>query len=113
MQALQESITSLHDFLLCMQNNLTFEANLQLNGGFVALHNDSLIDSPVEPGDTVTYSWLVQEDNGPAEDDVSSIAYAYASNADATANLNAGLFGAVVINRQVNDCFKRSNIKLP
>lgn len=65
------------------------------------VHNESLIDSPVMPGDTVTYSWLVQSDQGPAVDDISTVAYVYASNVDAKGNLNAGLFGAIIVSSPV------------
>lgn len=84
-----------------MQNNLTFPTNIQLGGGFWPLHNDSLIEEPVDPGTTVTYSWLITESNGPAASDVSTVAYAYRSNADYTADMNAGLFGAVVVAKKV------------
>lgn len=84
-----------------MQNNLSFPANLQLSGGFVPLHNESLIAAPVEPGESVTYSWLVTESNGPAENDISTVAYFYGSNVDAVGDLNAGLYGAAVVSRKV------------
>lgn len=66
------------------------------------MHNASLIDSAVEPGDTVTYQWFVQPENGPESLDLSTVAYAYGSDVDATANTNAGLFGAVIIGNKVN-----------
>lgn len=80
---------------------MSFPANLQLSGGFKPLHNESLINAPVDPGMTVTYQWLVTESNGPAANDLSSVAYSYGSNADPTGNLYAGLFGAVTISREV------------
>ncbi len=83
------------------QNNLSIPVNLQLSGGFVPLHNESVIDAPVEPGESVTYNWLVTESNGPAENDVSTVAYFYGSNVDSVADLNAGLYGAVVVARKV------------
>lgn len=84
------------------QNNLTFEANLQVSGGFIPLHGADLIDGGVENQTTVTYQWVVNEDNGPAENDMSSIAYSYSSNVDPIGDLYAGLFGAVVIARPVS-----------
>lgn len=85
-----------------MQNNATFPNDLQLSGGFIPLHNLSLIDGPVEPGMTVTYQWLVSGDNGPAADDLSTIAFTYGSSADPVADLYAGLYGIVVIARPVS-----------
>ena len=84
-----------------VQNNLTFPANLQLDGGFIPLHDADLIDGPVENGTTVTYKWLVAEDNGPANDDLSTVAFAYSSNNDPMGDLYAGLFGVTVIAREV------------
>ena len=84
-----------------VQNNLTFPANLQIAGGFIPLHDPELIDSEVENGTTVTYQWLVTEDNGPGAKDLSTIAYVYGSNADPVADLYAGLFGVCVVARQV------------
>ena len=66
------------------------------------LHNESLIDASIDPGTIVTYSWLITEANGPAPNDVSTVAYAYRSNADYTADMNAGLFGAVVVAKKVS-----------
>ena len=87
---------------VCLQNNANFSNNLQLIGGFVPLHNASMESAPVEQGEMVEYSWMVQENNGPANDDMSSIAYVYGSNVDYTAHVNAGLYGAVVIAREVS-----------
>lgn len=67
------------------------------------LHNESLIDSPVEAGDTVSYSWLVQEDNGPSATDMNTVAYVYGSNVDSTGDLMAGLYGVVVIAKPVSN----------
>lgn len=85
-----------------LQNNVSVPVNLQLSGGFVPLHNESLIDAPVEPGQTVTYSWLVTESNGPDIKDVSTVAFTYSSNVDAVGDANAGLYGALVISRKVS-----------
>lgn len=86
---------------LCLQNNLTFSANLQIAGGLIPLHDEDLVDAEVENGTTVTYKWLVTEDNGPAAKDLTSVAYSYGSNVDPVANLYAGLMGVCVIARQV------------
>ena len=76
--------------------------NLQLGGGLVPLHNDSLVDAPVSPGDTVTYAWLVPEASGPAAADMSTIAYVYTSSVDVVADVNAGLMGPLIIGSGVS-----------
>ena len=73
------------------------------------MHNASLIDSIVEPGDSVTYTWYVQPTNGPESADLSTLAYVYGSNADPTANYNAGLFGAVIIGASVHFSYYHAN----
>ena len=84
-----------------MQNNANTSFNLQLNGGFYPLHNASLADEGVEPGDVVEYRWSVQAVNGPTDEDMSSVGYVYGSNVDPTGDVNAGLYGLVVITRPV------------
>lgn len=67
------------------------------------LHGADLIDAAVENGTTVTYQWVVNENNGPAELDLSTVAYKYGSNekANPVGNLFAGLFGVAIIARGV------------
>ena len=97
-----------------MQNNLSFEANLQVSGGFIPLHASDLIDGSVENQTTVTYKWVVNEDNGPAENDASTIAFSYSSNVDPVGDLYAGLFGAVIIARPVSSsCYFPSQLAIP
>lgn len=88
-----------------MQNNANTSFNLQLNGGFYPLHNASLADEGVEPGDVVEYRWSVQSVNGPTDGDMSSVGYVYGSNVDPTGDVNAGLYGLVVITRPVRSHF--------
>ena len=60
----------------------------------------------------MTYQWVVNEDNGPADNDMSTIAYSYSSNVDPIGDLYAGLFGAVVIARPVRLLCKRYSTAL-
>ena len=66
------------------------------------VHNESLIDAPVENGTTATYQWIVAADNGPADNDLSTVAYSYSSNVNPVGDLYAGLFGALIVARPVS-----------
>jgi hypothetical protein len=85
-----------------VQNNLSDPVNLQMGGGLVVLHNESLVDVPVNPGDTVIYSWLVPDDSGPGGVDMSTITYIYTSSVDVVGDVNAGLMGPLIIGRGVS-----------
>ena len=55
----------------------------------------------VAPNQTVTYTWHVPPGSGPGPGDFSAVAYTYRSTVDITAHENAGLFGAIVVERPV------------
>lgn len=56
-------------------------------------------DDHVPPGGTFTYRWFVPERAGPGPADPSSIPWLYHSHIDPTADVNAGLVGAMVVTR--------------
>jgi FtsP/CotA-like multicopper oxidase with cupredoxin domain len=53
----------------------------------------------VGPGGTQTYRWPIREQDGPGENDGSSILYTYQSTVAQTADENAGLIGPLIVTR--------------
>lgn len=54
----------------------------------------------VSPGQTFTYTWSVPERAGPAPGDVSSILWVYHSHFVEPRDMNAGLFGPIIVTRK-------------
>ena len=92
--------------LLWAQNALNFPANISPGGG---LHQVAPFKGghAVAPNQTLTYTWRVPTHSGPGPSDFSAVAYTYRSTVDITAHENAGLFGAIVIERPVRACFRQ------
>jgi FtsP/CotA-like multicopper oxidase with cupredoxin domain len=53
----------------------------------------------VPPGKCFDYSWIADEDSGPASGDLSSKVWWYHSHVDAVAGTNAGLLGPIIVTR--------------
>ncbi|KAL4429029.1 hypothetical protein ABPG77_006068 [Micractinium sp. CCAP 211/92] len=84
------------------RNLLPFPANLMLDGGLelVPATAGSAARDPeaaVAPNATATTRYYVPESAGPAENDLSTIAYTYTSSVDLVGHPNAGLIGVVVV----------------
>jgi len=71
------------------------DVNLFAFGGLSSKSDSRL---KIEQGETHTYRWFVYEENGPAEDDSSSVAWQYLSTVR-VADSSFGLIGAVIISR--------------
>jgi FtsP/CotA-like multicopper oxidase with cupredoxin domain len=54
-------------------------------------------DDGVKPGGTYTYRWSVTERAGPGPMDGSSVLWMYHSHVDEAADVNAGLFGPMIV----------------
>ena len=54
-------------------------------------------DDGVAPGSTYTYKWSVTERAGPGPMDGSSVLWMYHSHVDEAADVNAGLFGPMIV----------------
>lgn len=83
------------------QNALPFPANMAPGGGLHQVLPAKGGGHMVAPNHTVTYTWHVPLHSGPGPGDFSAVAYTYRSTTDITAHENAGLLGAVVIERPV------------
>ncbi|KAL4440358.1 hypothetical protein ABPG75_003359 [Micractinium tetrahymenae] len=84
------------------RNLLPFPANLMLDGGLELLPaagtaGISGAEAPVAPNATATQRYYVPESAGPAQDDLSTIAYTYTSSVDLVGHPNAGLIGVLVV----------------
>ena len=86
------------------QNALPFPANMAPGGGLHQVAPAKGGGHMVAPKQTLTYTWRVPAHSGPGPGDFSAVAYTYRSTADITAHENAGLFGAIVIERPVRAC---------
>lgn len=53
----------------------------------------------VPPGQCFDYTWIADEDSGPASGDLSSKVWWYHSHVDTIADINAGLLGPIIITR--------------
>ena len=89
---------------LWAQNALPFPANMAPGGGLHQVAPAKGGGHMVAPNQTLTYTWRVPAHSGPGPGDFSAVAYTYRSTADITAHENAGLFGAIVIERPVRAC---------
>jgi FtsP/CotA-like multicopper oxidase with cupredoxin domain len=54
----------------------------------------------VQPNETFTYTWIVDEDAGPGPNDPSSIVWLYHSHVMAEEEINLGLIGTLVVTRK-------------
>lgn len=86
---------------LVFKNKLAFPANIMLDGGLELLPAGGApslaAEAPVAPGAQATYRYYVPESAGPAEGDLSTIAYTYTSSVDLVAHPNAGLVGVLMV----------------
>jgi FtsP/CotA-like multicopper oxidase with cupredoxin domain len=67
-----------------------------------AMYNDGTAladkaDDAVSPGERHTYTWMVPERAGPGPDDPSSIVWMYHSHFVEPRDMNAGLFGPIIV----------------
>ena len=89
------------------KNNTRFPASIHPHGVFYTKSSEGAnYDDGTAGGDVVapmgeyTYTWLVPERAGPAENDPSSIVWPYHSHNNTTADTNSGLIGAIIITRK-------------
>ncbi len=96
---------------IVFKNNVAFPASMHPHGVFYekdsegAPYNDGTgpedkKDDAVAPGLTHTYVWQVPERAGPPEGGLSSAFWMYHSHADEFRDVNAGLFGPMIITRK-------------
>lgn len=95
---------------IVFRNNVPFAASVHPHGVFYdkdsegAGYSDgtgdaSAIDNGVPTGGTHTFTWPVPERAGPREGGRSTVLWMYHSHADEVADVNAGLFGPMIIGR--------------
>ncbi|GFH26138.1 uncharacterized protein HaLaN_24237, partial [Haematococcus lacustris] len=64
--------------LVAAENRLPFNVTFTPDGGLVTL-GDTVYGAVVEPGQNLTYSWVVPQQAGPSKADLPSVAYTYSS----------------------------------
>lgn len=53
----------------------------------------------VDPGETHTYIWEIQQDQGPTDGDSQCLTHSYSSNVNSVKDTNSGLIGALLVCR--------------
>ncbi|KAL6754045.1 ferroxidase-like protein [Haematococcus lacustris] len=76
-------------------NRLPFNVTFTPDGGLVTL-GDTVHGAVVEPGQNLTYSWVVPQQAGPSKEDLPSVAYTYSSTLSPSHEV-AGLVGLMLI----------------
>jgi len=93
------------------KNNTPFPAAMHPHGVFYAKDSEGApyadgtsgaakADDDVAPGGTHVYRWAVPERAGPGPMDGSSIMWMYHSHVDETADVYAGLMGAIIVTKK-------------
>ena len=94
--------------VVVFRNNAGFPASVHPHGVIYAKDSEGApstdgstdaerADDAVPPGGTHTYVWPVPERAGPAEGDGSSVLWMYHSHTHEDADVNAGLFGPMIV----------------
>ena len=94
--------------LVVFRNNASFPASVHPHGVFYAKDSEGVpsmdastegdrADDAVPTGGTHTYVWPVPERAGPADGDRSSVLWMYHSHTNEEADVNAGLFGPLIV----------------